>query len=173
MAKGTITFEFESLPDLQRQMWEALGTDAARTLPGGTVYYNDGREPTHIPTTQATPSEPAKARVDEAGEIAKETADAIRTASGIDAVGRQADKEAAVATKVAGPVKEESKPVSEAAPEQNTPAITLETLANVPYPELLAFCKSNPEVGVDVSKCQNEYFRKFVEMKVKIWLETK
>jgi hypothetical protein len=194
MAKGTITFEFESLPDLQRQMWAALGpmslmadaaakdlcpqpvqTNATRTFPAGTVYYSDGREPTHIPTTQATPFEPTKAQVDEAGEIAKETADAIRTASGIDAAGRQADKEAAAATQAAEPVKEALKDMVGATPtpEQNTPAITLETLANAPYPELLAFCKSNPGVGLDVSKCQHEYFRKYVETKVKTYLETK
>lgn len=185
MAKGTFTFEFESLADLQRQMWAALGpmslmadaaakglcpqpvqADAARTLPAGTVYYSDGREPTHIPATQATP---------EAGEIAKETADAIRTASGIDAAGRQADKEAAAATQAAEPVKEALKDMVGATPtpEQNTPAITLETLANAPYPELLAFCERNPGVGVDVAKCQATFFRKFVEMKVKTYLETK
>ena len=194
MAKGTITFEFESLPDLQRQMWAALGpmslmadaaakglcpqpvqADATRTLPAGTVYYSDEREPTHVPTTQATPFEPTKAQVDEAGEIAKETADAIRTASGIDAAGRQADKEAAVATQAAEPVKEALKDMVGATPtpEQNTPAITLETLANAPYPELLAFCKSNPGVGLDVSKCQHEYFRKMVEIRIKTFLETK
>lgn len=181
MAKGTITFEFESLPDLQRQMWAALGpmslmadaaakdlcpqpvqTNATRPFPAGTVYYSDGREPTHIPTTQATPFEPTKAQVDEAGEIAKETADAIRTASGIDAAGRQAVKEALKDMVGATPT-----------PEQNTPAITLETLANAPYPELLAFCKNNPGVGLDVSKCPHEYFRKMVEIRIKTFLETK
>ena len=180
MAKGTITFEFESLPDLQRQMWAALGpmslmADAASTLPAGTVYYSDGRKPMHIPTTQATPFEPTKAQVDAAGEFAKETVDAIRTASGIDAAGRQADKEAAVATQAAEPVKEELKAGAETTPasEQNTPALTLETLATAPYPELLAFCKHTPAVGVDVSKSQPEFFRKLVEMKIKTYLETK
>jgi hypothetical protein len=180
MAKGTITFEFESLPDLQRQMWAALGpmslmADAASTLPAGTVYYSDGRKPTHIPTTQATPFEPTKAQVDAGGEFAKETVDAIRTASGIDAVGCQADKEAAVATQAAEPVKEELKAGAETtpAPEQNTPALTLETLATAPYPDLLAFCEHTPAVGVDVSKCQAAFFRKLVEMKIKTYLETK
>lgn len=180
MAKGTITFEFESLPDLQRQMWAALGPmslmeDAARTLPAGTVYYSDGRKTTHIPTTQATPFKPTKAQVDAAGEFAKETVDAMRTASGIDAAGCQADKEAAVATQAAEPVKEESKPVSEAAPEQNVPVptLTLETLADAPYRDLLAFCEHTPAVGVDVSKCQAAFFRKLVEMKIKTYLETK
>lgn len=189
MAKGTITFEFESLPDLQRQMWAALGpmslmadaaakslcpqpvqADAARTLPAGTVYHSDGREPTHIPTTQATPFEPTKAPVDAAGEIAKETADAIRTASGNDAAGRQADKEAAAATQAAEPVKEALKDMVGATP---TPAITLENLGTAPYPELLAFCKSNPEVGIDVSNSQQEFFRKYVEIRIKTFLETK
>lgn len=182
MAKGTITFEFESLPDLQRQMWAALGpmslmADAASTLPAGTVYYSDGRKPTHIPTTQATPFEPTKAQVDAAGEFAKETVDAIRTASGIDAVGCQADKEAAVATQAAEPVKEELKAGAETtpAPEQNVPVptLTLETLADAPYPDLLAFCEHTPAVGVDVSKCQASFFRKLVEMKIKAYLETK
>jgi hypothetical protein len=179
MAKGTITFEFESLPDLQRQMWAALGpmslmADAASTLPAGTVYYSDGRKPTHIPTMQATPFEPTKAQVDAGGEFAKETVDAIRTASGIDAVGCQADKEAAVATQAAEPVKEELKAGAETtpAPEQNTPALTLETLATAPYPDLLAFCEHTPAVGVDVSKCQAAFFRKLVEMKIKAFLET-
>ena len=178
MAKGTITFEFESLPDLQRQMWAALGpmslmADAARTLSAGTAYYSDGREPTHIPTTQATPFEPTKVQVDAAGEFAKETVNAIRTASGIDAAGCHADKEGVTATKVAEPLKEESKPVSEAAPEQSIPALTLETLATAPYPDLLAFCEHTPAVGVDVSKCQAAFFRKLVEMKIKTYLETK
>ena len=180
MAKGTITFEFESLPDLQRQMWAALGPmslmeDAARTLPAGTVYYSDGRKTTHIPTTQATPFKPTKAQVDAAGEFAKETVDAMRTASGIDAAGCQADKEAAVATQAAEPVKEELKAGAETtpAPEQNVPTLTLETLADAPYPELLAFCEHNPAVGVDVSKCQASFFRKLIEMKIKAYLETK
>ena len=180
MAKGTITFEFESLPDLQRQMWAALGpmslmADAARTRPAGTVYYSDGREPMHISTTQATPFEPTKDQVDAEGEFAKETVDAIRTASGIDAAGCQADKEATAATQAAGPVKEAPEDTVGATPtpEQSIPALTLETLATAPYPELLAFCEHTPAVGVDVSKCQAAFFRKLVEMKIKTYLETK
>lgn len=200
---GCITFYFDTLPELQAQLWAALGpmallttdtaakglcpqpvqADAARTLPAGTVYYTDGREPTQIPATQAStlpPIEPTKAQVEEAGKIAKETADALRTASGIDAAVRQANREAAAAmtaavTQAAEPFKEALKAMVDATPtpEQNAPAITLETLANAPYPELLAFCEHNPGVGVDVSKCQQAFFRKLVEMKIKTFIETK
>lgn len=198
---GCITFYFDTLPDLQAQLWAALGpmallttdtaakglcpqpvqADAARTLPAGTVYYTDGREPTQIPATQATPFELTKAQVDAAGEIAKETVDAIRTASGIDAAVRQANKEAAVVltanaealVEAVEPPPAKAETVATPTPEQNTPAITLETLANAPYPELLAFCERNPGVGVDVFKCQQAFFRKLVEMKIKTFLETK
>jgi hypothetical protein len=74
----------------------------------------------------------------------------------------------------AEPVKEGLKAGAETtpAPEQNTPALTLETLATAPYPDLLAFCEHTPAVGVDVSKCQAAFFRKLVEMKIKAFLET-
>ena len=103
-----------------------------------------------------------------------------RTASGSPEEVRRGNQEAAAAavgaaTKVAEPVKEESKPVSEAAPEQNVPVptLTLEMLGTAPYRDLLVFCEHNPEVGVDVSKCQAAFFRKLVEMKIKTYLETK
>jgi len=238
MAKGTFTFEFESLADLQRQMWAALGpmslmadaaakglcpqpvqADAARTLPAGTVYYSDGREPTHIPATQATAFEPAKAPTgdhdQDAAAALVESGKTLRrlveeqtkaeqaendrrldlaVASGRPFVPLGSDVAAQQAAQLATtiltgdpstPIGEMSPtpptateettptPEPEKAPETVTETLTLETLADAPYPELLAFCERNPGVGVDVAKSQPAFFRKFVEMKVKTYLETK
>ena len=168
MAKGTLVFEFESPLDLENQMRAYLRLPLLREVMFGTL-----TQASNVPAI-----EPTKAQVEEAGKIASETAQAIRTASGIAEEVRKLNQEAAAAavaaaTKVAEPVKEESKPVSEAAPEQSIPALTLETLATAPYPDLLVFCEHNPAVGVDVSKCQASFFRKLVEMKIKTYLETK
>jgi hypothetical protein len=97
-----------------------------------------------------------------------------KTASGITEEVRKLNQEAAEALVGAvAPVAEKVETVP--APEQNVPVptLTLETLADAPYPELLAFCEHTPAVGVDVSKCQAAFFRKLVEMKIKAYLETK
>ena len=172
MAKGTLVFEFESPLDLENQMRAYLRLPLLREVMFGTL-----TQASNVPAI-----EPTKAQVEEAGKIASETAQAIRTASGIAEEVRKLNQEAAAAavaaaTKVAEPVKEAVKTMVETtpAPEQNVPVptLTLETLATTPYPDLLVFCEHNPAVGVDVSKCQASFFRKLVEMKIKTYLETK
>ena len=187
MAKGTLVFEFESALDLENQMraylrlpqlqevtlWEAeQTTDMMRGVLGKP---GDGM-------TFSVSSEERVEAAQHGAEATEFNASPMvgRTASGIPEEVRKGNQETAAAavaaaTKVAGPVKEESKPVSEAAPEQNVPVptLTLETLADAPYRDLLVFCEHNPEVGVDVSKCQAAFFRKLVEMKIKAFLETK
>lgn len=177
MAKGTLVFEFETALDLENQMrvylrlpklqeitlgeLEAEGETAqpvTRVVPGGTTsgsassrsftYYTypEARavEAPPIAVPPLSPVEPTNAIVEEAGKIAQEDAAKLE---------RQANSQGVAV--------------------DETPPVTLETLGEVEYPALLAFCERNPGVGLDVSKCQHEYFRKFVEMKVKIWLETK
>lgn len=185
MAKGTLVFEFESALDLENQMRAYLRLPQLKEITLGEAEQtaNMVRGELGKPGDGMTFSVSSEERVEAAQHGAEATefntsTTVGRTASGIPEEvdkGNQETAAAAVAaaTKVAEPVKEESKPVSEAVPEQNTPAITLETLANAPYPELLAFCKSNPGVGLDVSKCQHEYFRKMVEIRIKTYLETK
>ena len=185
MAKGTLVFEFESAFDLANQLRAYLRLPQLKELTlkeaekapdmarGALGELGDGM----------TFSVSSEERVKAAGRGAEATefnASPMvgRTASGIPEEVRKGNQETAAAavaaaTKIAGPVKEESKPVSEAAPEQSIPALTLETLATAPYPELLAFCEHTPAVGVDASKSQPEFFRKWVEMKIKTYLETK
>ena len=170
MAKGTLVFEFESALDLENQMRAYLRLPLLKEVMFG------GAE--QAPDT-------ARGALGKLGDGMTFSASSLtappmagKTASGITEEVRKLNQEAATAavaaaTKVAEPVKEESKPVSEAAPEQSIPALTLETLADAPYPELLAFCEHTPAVGVDVSKCQAAFFRKLVEMKIKAFLETK
>ena len=185
MAKGTLVFEFESALDLENQMRAYLrlpqlqevtlgeGEQTADMVRGVLGKPGDGM------TFSVSSVEPVVAAQHGAEATEFNTTPTVgRTASGIPeevGKGNQGTAAAAVAaaTKVAEPVKEESKPMSEAVPEQNTPALTLETLATAPYPDLLAFCEHTPAVGVDVSKCQAAFFRKLVEMKIKTYLETK
>lgn len=170
MAKGTLVFEFESALDLENQMRAYLRLPQLQEVTLGEA---------------EQPADMARGVLGKPGDgmtfsVSSLTAPPMvcLTASGIPEEVRKSNQETAaaavaVATKVAEPVKEESKPVSEAAPEQSIPALTLETLANAPYPDLLAFCEHTPAVGVDVSKCQAAFFRKLVEMKIKTYLETK
>ena len=165
MAKGTLVFEFESALDLENQMRAYLRLPLLKEVML--------KEAEKAPDT-------ARGALGEMGNGMTFSASSLtaspmagKTASGITEEVRKLNQEAAAATKVAEPVKEESKPVLEAAPEQNVPTLTLETLADAPYPDLLAFCEHNPAVGVDVSKCQASFFRKLVEMKIKAYLETK
>ena len=169
MAKGTLVFEFESALDLENQMRAYLrlpqlqevtlgeaeqAHDMVRGVlgkPGDGMTFSVSSEalprsykPEHHPITQPT------------------------------VVGGMVAPEEPVVT-TAEPVKEELKAGAETTPasEQSIPALTLETLATAPYPDLLAFCEHTPAVGVDVSKCQATFFRKLVEMKIKTYLETK
>lgn len=170
MAKGTLVFEFESPLDLENQMRAYLRLPLLKEVTfGGAEQAPD--------TARGVLGRPGDGMTFSASSLTAPPM-AGKTASGITEEVRKLNQEAATAavaaaTKVAEPVKEESKPVLEAAPEQNVPTLTLETLADAPYPELLAFCESTPAVGVDVSKCQAGFFRKLVEMKIKAFLETK
>ena len=172
MAKGTLVFEFESALDLENQMRAYLRLPLLKEVML--------KEAEKAPDT-------ARGALGEMGNGMTFSASSLtaspmagKSASGITEEVRTLNQEAAAAavaaaTKVAEPVKEESKPVLEAAPEQNVPVptLTLEMLADAPYPDLLTFCEHNPAVGVDVSKCQAAFFRKLVEMKIKAYLETK
>ena len=170
MAKGTLVFEFESALDLENQMRVYLRMPQLKEVIFGTL----------TPVSDVPASEPTKAQVEQVRQISKETAELIRTTSGITEEVRKLNQEAAAATvaaaaKVVEPAKEALKAMVETAPppEQNVPTLTLETLADAPYRDLLVFCEHNPAVGVDVSKCQAAFFRKLVEMKIKTYLETK
>ena len=170
MAKGTLVFEFESALDLENQMRAYLRLPLLKEV----MLKEAEKAPD---TARGALGRPGDGMTFSASSLTAPPM-AGKTASGITEEVRKLNQEAATAavaaaTKVAEPVKEESKPVSEAAPEQSIPALTLETLATAPYPELLAFCEHNPAVGVDVSKCQAAFFRKLVEMKIKAFLETK
>ena len=187
MAKGTLVFEFESALDLENQMRAYLRLPQLKEVTLGEAEQapDMARGVLGKPGDGMTFSVSSEEQVEAAQrgtEATEFNASPMvgRTASGIPEDVRRDNQEAAAAavaaaTKVAEPVKEESKPVLEAAPEQNVPVptLTLEMLADAPYPELLAFCESTPAVGVDVSKCQAVFFRKLVEMKIKAFLETK
>ena len=172
MAKGTLVFEFESALDLENQMRAYLRLPQLKEVTLG--------EAEQAPDmARGVLGKPGDGMTFSASSLTAAPM-AGKTASGITEEVRKLNQEAATAavaaaTKVAEPVKEESKPVLEAAPEQNVPVPTLrlETLADAPYPDLLAFCEHTPAVGVDVSKCQAAFFRKLVEMKIKAFLETK
>jgi hypothetical protein len=186
MAKGTLVFEFESALDLENQMRAYLRLPQLQEITLG-----EAEQPANMARgvlgklgdgmTFSVSSEERVEAAQHGVEATEFNASPMvgRTASGIPEEVRKGNQETAAAavaaaTQAAEPVKEALKDMVGATPtpEQNTPAITLETLANAPYPELLAFCKSNPGVGLDVSKCQHEYFRKYVETKVKTYLET-
>jgi hypothetical protein len=175
MAKGTLVFEFETAFDLENQMRaylrlpklqeitlgelegeEATTQPVTRVVPGGTTFGSaSSRSFTY-------PDAGADAGAVEAPPIAVPPLSPVEpTKAIVEEAGKIAQDEL------------ERQANSQAVAADETPPVTLETLGEVEYPVLLAFCKSNPGVGVDVSKSQQEFFRQFVEMKVKIWLETK
>ena len=169
MAKGTLVFEFESPLDLENQMRAYLRMPLLREVMlkeaekapdmarGALGELAEGM--TFSVSSEALPPsyKPEHHRITEP-----------------TVVGGMVAPEESVATP-AEPVKEGLKAGAETTPasEQNAPALTLETLATAPYPDLLAFCEHTPAVAVDVSKCQAAFFRKLVEMKIKAFLETK
>ena len=171
MAKGTLVFEFESPLDLENQMRAYLrlpqlkevtfggAEQAPDTARGVLGKLGDGMTFSVSPEVLSRSYKPEHHRITEP-----------------TVVGGMVAPEEPVATP-AEPVKEGLKAGAETTPasEQNVPVptLTLETLANASYPELLAFCEHTPAVGVDVSKCQAAFFRKLVEMKIKTYLETK
>lgn len=116
MARGMISFEFETLADLENQLKRALGLGQASAggvlLPVSPFKYpepapdgprgvlgkpGDGMTfaGATTPGPQQAPIEPTKAQVEEQREISKENAAAVRTAESINAEVRQANKEAA------------------------------------------------------------------------------
>ena len=166
MAKGTLVFEFESPLDLENQMRAYLRLPLLKEVTfGGAEQGPD--------TARGALGELAEGMTFSASSLTAPPMSG-KTASGITEEVRKLNQEAAeVLVGAVAPVAEKVETVP--APEQNVPVptLTLETLADAPYPELLAFCESTPAVGVDVSKCQAAFFRKLVEMKIKTYLETK
>lgn len=142
MARGMISFEFETLADLENQLKRALGLGRASAggvlLPVSPFKYpepapdgprgvlgkpGDGMTFAGATTLgpQQAPIEPTKAQVEEQREISKENAAAVRTAESINAEVRAANKEAAAAamgavTQVVEPVKEALKTMLEGGP---------------------------------------------------------
>jgi len=164
MAKGTLVFEFESVLDLENQMRAYLRLPLLKEVAfGGAEQAPD--------MARGALGEMGNGMTFSASSLtASPMAD--KTASGITEEVRKLNQEAAeVLVGADAPVAEKVETVP--APEQSIPALTLETLATAPYPELLAFCEHTPAVGVDASKCQASFFRKLVEMKIKAYLETK
>lgn len=186
MAKGYITFEFDTLGDLEAQMRTALGLRADRPF----------AHTQPAPEVQQIPDDEMEKYAD------KQTA--VRTASGITEEVRKANlvfaaEKLAADKAVIEPVKEAALAASDVPPalspaaqaavdtalETNhaadtatgipatAPTVTLETLSTVEYSILLAFCDAHPEVGVNTATCQAAFFRKLVEHKVKTYLETK
>jgi len=164
MAKGTLVFEFESALDLENQMRAYLRLPQLKEVTLG--------EAEQAPDmARGVLGKPGDGMTFSASSLTAAPM-AGKTASGITEEVRKLNQEAAeVLVGAVAPVAEKVETVP--APEQNVPTPTLETLADAPYPELLAFCEHTPAVGVDVSKCQAAFFRKLVEMKIKTYLETK
>lgn len=164
MAKGTLVFEFESALDLENQMRAYLRLPQLKEVTLG--------EAEQAPDmARGVLGRPGDGMTFSASSLTAPPM-AGKTASGITEEVRKLNQEAAeVLVGAVAPVAEKVETVP--APEQNVPALTLETLADAPYPDLLAFCEHTPAVGVDVSKCQAAFFRKLVEMKIKAFLETK
>ena len=159
MVKGTITFEFETLADLARQMRlvlidevrGALDRTLAIPIPSSSPVESLTAEETTDTTTTpcpTPPSESTEATMEEVRQITRQVA--------------------AAATTVSVMVEGATVPAG-----QNSPTLNLENLATEPYPELLAFCTRHPEVGVNVAMCQPAFFRKLVECKIKTYLESK
>ena len=166
MAKGTLVFEFESPLDLENQMRAYLRLPQLKEVTLG--------EAEQAPdTARGVLGRPGDGMTFSASSLTAAPM-AGKTASGITEEVRKLNQEAAeVLVGAVAPVAEKVETVP--APEQNVPVptLTLETLADAPYRDLLVFCEHNPAVGVDVSKCQAAFFRKLVEMKIKAFLETK
>lgn len=213
MARGLFTIEFESMEDLRMQLMQALGfaeVPAPKPATGtGCIYptapdMRDGATvigPSHgvlgdLGADMSSPIDPSKVQAEEARTIPSEPAQVIRTASGIDAEMRQANKEQAAAAlaalapsaeAMAGavaplaatttvPVAAQEQPAAtapQAEPAGDGVEVTLENLSTVDYPVLLALCERTPEIGVDAAKKTSIMFRKLVEHRIKIYLETK
>ena len=175
MAKGVISFEFDSLRDLEKQLRAALGLGGLVEVPLGEVEH---RAPCVYPELQPVPTKDlmkaaAQAFSSPCSMVGK-TAVPLPELSEEAKAAPPAEVPPAAAQAAPLPVAPSTAgPAVPPPPEQNAPTLTLETLAAAPYPELLAFCACNPEVGVNPEKCGPTFFRPLVESKIKTYLETK
>ena len=169
MAKGTLVFEFESALDLENQMRAYLRLPQLKEVTLGEAE----QAPDMARGVLGRPGDGMTWKPGDAMTFSASSPEHQLITRPTVVGGMVVPEEPVVTT--AEPVKEELKAGAETtpAPEQNVPTLTPETLADAPYPELLAFCEHTPAVGVDVSKCQAAFFRKLVEMKIKAFLETK
>ena len=166
MAKGTLVFEFVSLEDLRDQMQaqlRGLGLATFEQVAPTFVALPTIEEMAKYADKQTAGKTASAIAEDAAAEVVKATAEAVVPAL----------KEAMAAAQTAAATPEQAAPQPPPPAGQDAPALTLETLGNAPYPELLAFCDAHPEVGVNTATCQAAFFRKLVEMKIKTYLETK
>lgn len=196
MAKGILSFEFESIEDLRMQLMQAIGLAEAPAPKMGTgcIYptapdMRDGTTvigPSHgvlgaLGADMSGPINPTKAQIEEQAQISRENAEAVRAGAIADET-RKANQEAAkaaiaaAATPPAQVTAEQEQPAAsapQAEPAGDGVEVTLENLSTVDYPVLLALCERIPEIGVDAAKKTSIMFRKLVEHRIKIYLETK
>jgi hypothetical protein len=166
MAKGSITFEFDTLADLARQMRMLLVDEVRGELDRAMGLSATVKSAVHVSSPSLATTEAGGAV---GGACVENGADLTVAPTEIPEQVHQINRETiAVAAAMSTMIKEAKAPAKRDAPD-----ITLENLATAPYPELLAFCECTPEVGVDVSKSQPPFFRKLVEMKIKTYLESK
>ena len=179
MAKGTLVFEFETALDLENQMRAYLRMPLLQEVTLGEAEHASATAQDVLGVNgdgMSRASFTTKSSLIEKVYKSADQVDEERHASRLPAVDALPQAAPTTDEKAVGVVDAEPRNVGkeEKPPkEQNAPSITLENLGTAPYPELLAFCKSNPGVGLDVSKCQHEYFRKMVEIRIKTFLETK
>jgi len=193
MAKGYITFEFDTLGDLEAQMRTALGLRADRPFASTQL----APEVQQIPDTVRgvlgkvgdgmSSGRNAPPTIDEvrafnqkavAAHIEAEKALVVETLPILNATLAAAAGVPPALSPVAQAVVDTAQETNHAADTATgipatAPTVTLETLSTVEYSILLAFCDAHPEVGVNTATCQAAFFRKLVEHKVKTYLETK
>lgn len=154
MAKGTLTFEFDSITDLFCQMMAMLngvgGKHPATVLAPPEQFKTV--EPAAVKTEPAfAPEKPAQAAPLKAEPPVEAKPEPV------EAKPEQAD----------GPEKPAQQQETQAAE-----TVTLETLSSVPYPELLDFCRRHPGANVNPEKNAATFFRDLVESRVKRYLES-
>lgn len=173
MAKGEITFYFDTLADLRTQLEETLGLGGERTsTPNATDSAQIGKPDPLYPVAEPDETEQAPEMV--RGVLGK-LGDGMTHLPAVETAAQPLAKEEPVVT--------QQEPAKESAPQtqqeqvpensEGTKAdVTLENLSGVPYEALLAFCEQNPGVGINVAKCGAAFFRPMVEHKVKSFLTT-
>lgn len=162
MAKGTLTFEFDSITDLFCQMMAMLngvgGKHPATVLaPPEQFKTVEPVEPAAVKTEPAfAPEKPAQAAPLKAEPPVEAKPEPV------EAKPEQAD----------GPEKPAQQQEVARQSEQQAETVTLETLSSVPYPELLDFCRRHPGANVNPEKNAATFFRDLVESRVKRYLES-